>query len=501
MKKRFLSGFLAALFLVSCAAENPVTPDEGQTPDVSAPEAEQAAEAVEEAPEAEIVTDDVPQIDFGRDTDLLMSEISWASTNIIAEEMTGDLIGDAQFAMKMEMESRFNTTIRETYTSDIWSTAYVARLVKAGDDAYAACFVLDLYAPGYANAGLVIPLDQVPYIDISKPYWDQALQPCVTIAGKNWFAFGCFDLSYYDLTHILTFNKDLLKDLNLENPFDLVREDRWTLDAFASAASAAVRDLDGDGTMTDADAWGFTSVAKQILPCFWMAAGEQSVAKDANDIPYLNVLGNERLYSVFEKLFAVMWDDGVWCPNTEDQNFWSGTVNMFGGGRALFAAQTFYYLSEFRDVEADFGILPYPKFTEDQNGYHSRVEGGCKIAVIPVTNKQPEYAGALLEAMACYGFNNLIPEYYEIALKRKTSRDEESSAMLDLIFSTRSYDLGDTWWCNELRDGIFKPMFRVSPPRCRRRKRWWRRRSKRPLPSSRADGTGTERTAGKGDKS
>ncbi len=28
------------------------------------------------------------------------------------------------------------------------------------------------------------------------------------------------------------------------------------------------------------------------------------------------------------------------------------------------------------------------------------------------------------------------------------------------IFSTRSYDLGDTWWCNELRDGMFKPMFR-----------------------------------------
>ena len=27
------------------------------------------------------------------------------------------------------------------------------------------------------------------------------------------------------------------------------------------------------------------------------------------------------------------------------------------------------------------------------------------------------------------------------------------------IFSTRSYDLGDTWWCNELRDGLFKNMF------------------------------------------
>ena len=31
--------------------------------------------------------------------------------------------------------------------------------------------------------------------------------------------------------------------------------------------------------------------------------------------------------------------------------------------------------------------------------------------------------------------------------------------MLDLIFATRRYDLGDTWWCNELRDGVFKNMF------------------------------------------
>ena len=80
--------------------------------------------------------------------------------------------------------------------------------------------------------------------------------------------------------------------------------------------------------------------------------------------------------------------------------------------------------------------------------------------MIPVNNKNPGYAGALLEAMAAYSFNEIIPEYYEVVLKRKNSRDEDSSAMLDLIFSTRSYDLGDTWWCNELRDGMFKPMFR-----------------------------------------
>jgi nitroreductase len=69
-------------------------------------------------------------------------------------------------------------------------------------------------------------------------------------------------------------------------------------------------------------------------------------------------------------------------------------------------------------------------------------------------NKHPEFAGALLEAMSSYGYTNVIPEYYEIALKRRTSRDEESSAMLDLIFATRTYDFGWYFEIGGYNEGI-----------------------------------------------
>ena len=36
---------------------------------------------------------------------------------------------------------------------------------------------------------------------------------------------------------------------------------------------------------------------------------------------------------------------------------------------------------------------------------------------------------------------SVIPTYYELVLKRKTIRDEESAQMLDIIFSNRIYDL------------------------------------------------------------
>ena len=53
----------------------------------------------------------------------------------------------------------------------------------------------------------------------------------------------------------------------------------------------------------------------------------------------------------------------------------------------------------------------------------------------------------------------VIPAYYEKVLKGKIARDDESSDMLDIIYSSRVYDLGDTFWNPKLRDGIFLEMF------------------------------------------
>jgi phage regulator Rha-like protein len=36
----------------------------------------------------------------------------------------------------------------------------------------------------------------------------------------------------------------------------------------------------------------------------------------------------------------------------------------------------------------------------------------------------------------------LQPAYYDVALTRKFARDEESEAMLDIIFGNRVYDIG-----------------------------------------------------------
>lgn len=61
--------------------------------------------------------------------------------------------------------------------------------------------------------------------------------------------------------------------------------------------------------------------------------------------------------------------------------------------------------------------------------------------------------------MACESRKSVIPAYYEVALKVKFTRDEESAKMLDLAFENRVFDYGDTLFCTELRDGVMRQIF------------------------------------------
>ena len=120
-------------------------------------------------------------------------------------------------------------------------------------------------------------------------------------------------------------------------------------------------------------------------------------------------------------------------------------------------SQTFY-IESMRDMEYDFGILPFPKYTEEQDEYYSRL---CfyDAAVIPVTVPDLECSSIILEALSCDSYNNVVPAYKEEVLKSKFVRDEDSSQMLDIVLAHRVVDMGDTIFCESIRNGFVNPLF------------------------------------------
>ena len=97
-------------------------------------------------------------------------------------------------------------------------------------------------------------------------------------------------------------------------------------------------------------------------------------------------------------------------------------------------------------MDCEFGILPFPKYDENQNTYISTMDPGfMTLTCIPVSNSSLEETGIFLEYYAWLGHSMIMPAFYDILLTGKIVRDEESVQMLDLIFDSLIQDMGGTF--------------------------------------------------------
>jgi hypothetical protein len=279
----------------------------------------------------------------------------------------------------------------------------------------------------------------------------------MSIRGKLYYAFGDHNLSTYDSVNILLFNKSMSEDLDLPNHYQTILEGAWTLDLMQQNMMLATNDTNGDGKWTVDDTYGITSHSKQVLPCFWISAGLRCIEKDTDDVPYFALPGNEKFENLYERVLSMMHNDHLLFMSDSFPDYANNTLFIAGG--ALYNIVRVAFLHFYRDMDIDYGIIPYPKYDSAQETYCSRTEGAY-IHIYPTTLSQYELAGAVTEAMACASLNEVIPVYYDVVLKSKYTRDENSTAMLDLIYGNRFYDLGDTIFCGDIRDGVFQGKFK-----------------------------------------
>ena len=119
-------------------------------------------------------------------------------------------------------------------------------------------------------------------------------------------------------------------------------------------------------------------------------------------------------------------------------------MGAFGNKRSLFCGSAFSALKKLRayDVDSIYGIVPLPKANVEQEKYYTPASSMIYGICIPVNVPNPEFSAYMIEALACGGKNFVSPAYYEVALKSRAAKDDDSAAMLDLIFGNVVYDLG-----------------------------------------------------------
>ena len=96
----------------------------------------------------------------------------------------------------------------------------------------------------------------------------------------------------------------------------------------------------------------------------------------------------------------------------------------------------------YNSMEDDFGVLPTPKYDENQEKYLTLLNENSTPFGITTTSKNIDAVSATMEALCEENHYTVSPVYFETALKVKYSRDDESAKMFDLIRESATFDFG-----------------------------------------------------------
>ena len=377
-----------------------------------------------------------------------LTNVHWKSFDIAATEINGEPLNDAVYSRNLSISEKYGVTVVDIPGNYNDLQGQARKAIAAGDDMYdMLCFQpTSLIADGY-----LVNLFEIPYLNLEQPYYDQNCVESFAIGGKLFCVTGDMLTMDNNATWCVQFNKKIVEDFNFgetygKSMYDLVNDGQWTLDVLYDTIKIVTEDLNGDGVMKElVDRWGMQTEGYNFYSML-VGAGERIAVTDSDGYPVITLDG-ERIVSALEKIVEIQRDKlhvldagmpqgyaDVW-GEVMDTNFQQGLVlyNMAGLNRVTL----------FRSMEVDFGILPIPKYDDAQVGYFNPVSLGCaNFITIPMTSTDLERTGIIIEALSCESKYTLLPAYYDITLKTKASRDEESSAMLDLIFATTVFDIG-----------------------------------------------------------
>ncbi len=381
--------------------------------------------------------------DYGGETFNILSAGNVAWEDFKFDEESSLALDNAQYKRKALVEQNYNVDIVQT-TKKAYSSGggpgfmQISTDVNAGDCNFDLALIAGYDVSVLAYSGFLYDMNSVPGIDLTKSWWDQKANDSLSVNDVLFFTTGEITVSDNNAAFVIMFNKELLAAYELEDPYRLVYDGNWTLDKFAQLCKTVTEDLNQDGVMDENDRFGLLVWDDSVVGIV-NAAGQQCCTIAEDGMIELT-LYNETTVAALEKYFSIAYDTQYAFTyqrkSASEQTLWAGN-------HGLFWTTWMGIIPQFREMESDFGILPYPKLNETQDSYYTTVAPyNSQFICVPLIQNDLERTGMVTEALAYYGKQIVTPAYYDINLIGQSTRDEESADMLDIIFDSLVFDIG-----------------------------------------------------------
>ena len=436
-----LLAFLMLLPLFAACSEKPKDPAD---PDAEPSGTSAAAETEPMTEEKGLAfVDAVPALDFGGETfDILQyTKNNW----FYVEDQNGEQLNDIVYERNRTLEERFDIKIVEPNTVG-WNDLIdmVSTLVPAGDDQYDMVSQSLRRTENTLSKGVFRNVLDLPYIDIDNPWYTQGLEDAI-IAGKLLFLTGDYTLSYTAGTVVMYFNKAKWIDYihTTDDLYQMVRDGKWTIDRVTEYSADLYNDLNGNSRRDEDDFYGFAANYVACVNAWVYGADMRRIRIVGDDYIIEQDMLNEQLVDLYTKLrYLMTTSQGAVAYFFSERNDDDNSV-FFLSGNALFSSFSVGMMtsSQMVAMEDDFGVLPVPKWSEDQQNYYTNVDNGTADVIgILKTVQNTEMVGAVIEAMSAMSYTYVMPVYCQSVLELRSTRDPESSEMLRMVMDTRVMD-------------------------------------------------------------
>jgi hypothetical protein len=355
-------------------------------------------------------------------------------------EQSGEVVDDALYWRNLSVEEQLNVKLNfyDCGFDAVMTGTEMRKLIMSDSTDYDLYNIVQWTGASFVTEGLFMNMADAPYMNIDEPWWaTEYIREMGVGKSRIFLLCGDIDIDMIRCIGCMYFNKQLYENYfgNPEDQYNQVLDGKWTMDVISQNAVIVYSDLDGDNKVSKTDQFGMMLNNYNNVDVLFYGLGIRVTGRDADGNPEL-ILNNERNFGAMQTYHqTVKKTVGV---RLGEPLF---NTNSFSEGRSLYLVGFLYISEMLRDMTQDYGIIPAPKYNEEQENYCSVVQDIVTLQCIPNNCRKLEQVSAVLELMAFESYRSVTPAYYEVALKTKYTRDNISSQIIDILHDTAMTDI------------------------------------------------------------
>ncbi len=451
---KFCALFLVALMLLSAFAacsssDGDTTPgDETKAPVVNPDDSDSGDTSDEDY--AQRALDALGSIDYGNRTLGILcdegheNEVKGLNEIVDASGGTAQVINDAVYLRNQALNKRCKLKVSSVKVSDIDAVVQQEAMGPTREWQFIDS-TLQQAATNYATNCYLLDWNELG-ISLDEPWWDKGTADFV-LDGSVYFMSGSLNFADDLNTYVIVFNSDMRETYKetIPDPYQTVRDGEWTLEYFYEVIQGVSQDKNAPAGWGPEDIYGF-SATWEYGNTFFIGSGLRYILNDdsvsAPELYLSDTTRMQKVTNVLEIARNIFHDNNATfkVPGGEE----SLGVDAFIQGRVLFIGEAVMYIQQFnREMDDDYGVLPVPKYNQEQTDYLTWSHGlGSTFSIIStVPTADRETIGDIMSAYAILSHQHLRPVFYDTVLTSRDLRDPESVEMMDMIFANRVYDM------------------------------------------------------------